>query len=288
MKKLFGIGISGLVGTRIAEVLKNQYLFENLSLDTGVDITNPASLDVIRKDTEHSEVLHLAALADVDGCEKQKEQGKASLAYKINVEGTRNVVAACKEAGKKIIYISTDFVFDGENTPSGGYTETDTPHPLNWYAQTKYTGEEIVRNAGIPFCIMRIAYPFSNVFFELKPNFVHVIMHRLAKGEIVTAVTDHIMTPTYLDDIALALGKLLETDATGIFHVVGSQFITPYDAAVLIAKQFGYDTSLVRKTTREQYFAHRAKRPFNLSMNNDKIKKLGVSPRTFEEGLKEL
>lgn len=288
MKNIFGIGISGLVGTRISEVLKDTYTFENLSLDTGVDITNPASLDVIRNDTNHPIVFHLAALADVDKCEEQKTLGKESLAHKINVEGTRNVVDACRKANKKIIYISTDFVFDGEHTPEGGYTEEDTPHPINWYAQTKYEGEEIVRNAGIPYLIMRIAYPFSNTFFPLKPDFVHALMKRFEEGKTVFAVTDHMMTPTYLDDIARALGVLIEKQATGIFHVVGSQSLTPYDAASLIAKKCGYDMNLIHKTTRTKYFAGRAKRPLNLSMNNAKVNGLGVHMRTFEEGLKEL
>src|SRR5471030_694297 len=105
--RIFGIGVSGLVGTRIAEVLQDRYRFDNLSLDTGVDITHPETLDVIRNDIEHGIVLHLAAKADVDGCEKDKELGEEGLAYKINVLGTQNVVNACKEGNKKIIYIST-------------------------------------------------------------------------------------------------------------------------------------------------------------------------------------
>lgn len=286
--RLFGIGISGLVGTRIAQVLQDNYTFENLSLDTGVDITKPESLDVIRNDTDHPIVFHLAALADVDKCEEQKKLGENGLAYKINVEGTRNVVEACKQAKKKIIYISTDFVFDGKNPPAGGYTEEDTPNPINWYATTKYEGEKIVRDAGIPFVIMRIAYPFSNTFFEAKPDFVHAIMKRFEEGKTVSVVTDHIMTPTYLDDIAEALGKLIGTDATGIFHVVGSQFLSPYDAVQLIAEKFQYDTNLIQKTTRAEYFAGRAERPLNLSLNNAKVEKLGVRMRTFEEGLQAL
>lgn len=286
--KIFGIGISGLVGSRIAEVLKDKYIFDNLSLDTGVDITKPETLDVIRKDNEHPIVLHLAAKADVDGCEQDKELGEKGQAYQFNVVGTENVVNACREGGKKIIYISTDFVFDGEKLADESYTEEDSPHPVNWYAQTKYLGEGVVKKAEIPFIIARIAYPYRREAFALKKDFVHALLDRLQQGQPVNAVTDHIMTPTYLDDIALALDALIRNDSEGIYHVVGNQSVTPYDAAILIADKFNLDKTLINETTRAEFFLGRAPRPFNLRLNNDKIKKLGVHMRTLEEGLNEL
>ncbi len=281
---IFGIGISGLVGSRIVALLQDKYNFDNLSLDTGVNITDPSTLDVIRKDTDHSVVLHLAAIADVDGCEKDKHLGKDSLAYKVNVQGTENVVAACKATNKKIIYISTDFVFGGTKPEGEVYQEEDIPNPINWYAQTKYQGEEMVRNSGLSYLIVRLAYPYRNIFV-LKKDFVRAIADRLKENQPVTAVTDHLMTPTFLDDIALGLDVLLQHNATGIFHLVGSQFVTPYDAAVLIAERFHVDKSLISKTTRAAFFKDRAPRPFNLALNNDKIKKLGAQMKTFEEGL---
>ncbi len=281
---IFGIGISGLVGSRIVALLQDKYNFDNLSLDTGVNITDPQTLDVIRKDTDHSVVLHLAAIADVDACEKDRHLGKESLAYKVNVQGTENVVAACKAANKKIIYISTDFVFDGTKPEGEVYSEEDALHPINWYAQTKYQGEEIVKNSGLPYLIVRLAYPYRNIFV-LKKDFVRAIADRLKENQPVIAVTDHIMTPTFMDDIALGLDVLLHDNATGIFHMVGSQHITPYDAAFLIAEKFGLDKSLISQTTRAEFFKDRAPRPFNLALNNAKIKKLGAQMRTFEEGL---
>jgi dTDP-4-dehydrorhamnose reductase len=283
--KIFGIGVSGLVGTRITELLP-QFSFDNLSLDTGVNITDPSTLSVITQDSEHPVVLHLAAKADVDGCEKDKPEGKDGAAYKINVLGTKNVVDACKAKNKKVIYISTDFVFDGKVPPEGGYTEVDTPNPINWYSQTKFEGEEIVRKSGLPFIIIRIAYPFQKEPFVLKKDFYHAIKDRLAAGQPVSGVTNHIMTPTYLDDIAGALGKLIEINAEGIYHVVGSESLSPFNAALAIAEIFGYDKKLISGTTREEFFKDRAQRPFNLALNNDKIKKLGIKMKGFSEALK--
>ena len=145
-----------MVGSRIRELLKEKYVIDDLSLDTGVDITNPTSLDIIKNDTEHEVVLHLAAKADVEGCEKDKELGEEGPAFKINVGGTKNVVDACKVSNKKLLYISTDFVFDGTKEPPYKYKEDDEPNPVNWYAMTKYKGEEVIQQSDVPFAILRI------------------------------------------------------------------------------------------------------------------------------------
>lgn len=285
--KIFGIGITGLVGSRIVKMMP-EYSFDNLSLETGVDITDASTLSAIREDKEHAWVLHLAAKADVDGCEKDKPLGEEGAAYKINVLGTKNVVDACKVSNKKIIYISTDFVFDGEKVKLNKYFEDDTPHPINWYAQTKFEGEEIVKKSGLPYVILRIAYPYQKDAFALKKDFFHAIQDRLAAGQPVVGVTDHIMTPTHLDDIAQAVNAIIEHNAEGIYHAVGSQSLTPYEVANLIAETFGYDKNLISKTTRAEFFKERAPRPFNLALNNDRIVKLGVNMRSFEEGLRQM
>ncbi len=286
--KLFTIGGSGLVGSRIAELLKDKHTIDDLSLTTGVDITDPKSLDIIKNDTEHEMVLHLAAKADVEGCEMDKALGEDGSAYRINVGGTQNVVDACIASNKKILYISTDFVFDGTKEPPYKYTEDDTPNPMNWYAMTKYKGEEVVKNSGVSYAILRIAYPFRAAEFLIKKDFVHSIIGRLTNNQPITAVTDHIMTPTFIDDIAYAIDAVAAQNATGIYHVVGSQSLSPYDAFTMMAEKFGYDKSLITKTTREEFFKGKALRPFNLSISNDRIKQLGITMRTFEEGLVEV
>src|SRR5207302_1440576 len=170
-----------------------------------------------------------------EGCEKDKTLGESGDAYKINVLGTQNIVDASKATNKKYIYISTDFVFGKEEPPQGGFTQDSKPNPVNWYGETKWRGEEVVRNSGLPFLIVRIAYPYRKEF-PLKKDFVRAIRDRLQNGGQAKAITDHLMTPTFIDDIAYALGKLIETDVTGIYHVVGSQSVSPYDASIMIAE----------------------------------------------------
>ena len=284
--KILGTGLDGLVGSRIVELLSNKYEFENLSLSTGLDITNRDAVLESIKSSDAQIALHLAAKTNVDGCELDKALREKGDAWKINVLGTQNVVDGCKQSNKKLVYISTDFVFDGVNPPAGGYSEEDIPNPINWYAKTKYEGEKIVQNFKSPWIIARIAYPYRAKFERL--DFARGILKRLQEGLPVTAVKDHIFTPTFIDDIAFASDALIKNNCTGIFHVVGSQSLTPFDAATLIAKEFNLGESKISKTTRAEYFNNKAPRPFQLALKNDKIERLGIKMRTFEEGLREI
>ncbi len=200
--------------------------------------------------------------------------------------GTQNVVASSAITGKKLIYISTDFVFDGEHAPKGGYKEEDTPNPLSWYARTKYEGELRVVGSKTPYIIVRIAYPYRSNFE--RNDFVRAMKSRLASNLPIAGITDHIFNPTFIDDIANGLNKLMGENVTGIFHMTGAQSLSPNECAILIAEKFDLDKGLISKTTREEYFKGKAPRPFNVSMNNDKIEKLGIRMRGFTEGLEEV
>lgn len=282
--KILGTGLSGLVGSRVVELLQDRYTFENISLETGIDITDKASIGKRIGESDAEVVLHMAAKTDVDGCERDRPLGEKGEAFRVNVFGTEHIVELCKKTGKKIVYISTDFVFDGEK--DGQYAEEDHPHPINWYGTTKYEGERIVQNATVPWIIARIAYPFRASF--PKNDFIRSIAARLRNGEKLRMVEDHITTPTFIDDIAIALDTLIQRNETGMYHVVGSQSLTPYEAAFMLAEVFEYDQTLIGKTTREEYFKDRAPRPFNLSLKNDKIQKLGIRMKTFGQGIREV
>lgn len=280
---ILATGLNGLVGSRIAELLID-YRFENISRSTGVNISN--SEDVLRafEKSNADIVLHLAAKTDVDSCEKDKGEGENGEAWKINVLGTQNIISACEKTGKKLFYISTDFVFSGSDTPEKGYSEDDTPDPINWYATTKYEGEQRVKESNTPWIIMRIASPYRLSYQKL--DFVRAIKNRLEQKQVVKGVTDQMFCPTFIDDIAVAFRTLIETDSKGIFHVVGSSSVSPYEAVMAIVDAFNLDLSLVEKTTSKEFFENRAPRPFNLSLKNDRIEKLGVTMLPFREGIK--
>lgn len=292
--KILATGLSGLVGSRFTELLGDKYQFGEISRSSGVDITDANSVYKAINSSLSTTVLHLAAKTNVDGCEKDKETDKELLdkkgdftnrdtAWAINVWGTKNIVEACKKTGKKLIYVSTDFVFDGKKD---AYTERDIPNPINWYAKTKYEGEKLVQDSGLSWIIARTAYPYRAVFE--RRDFVRVLLDRLYRHERLAMVTDHIMVPTFIDDIVNALDVLIGMEDTGIFHVVGNQPLSPYEAALKIAREFELDESMIYKTTRKEYFDDKAPRPFYLNLKNDKITKLGIRMSTFDEGLREV
>lgn len=281
--KILGTGLSGLIGSRLIELLKD-YTFENLSLETGCDITDKKSVLTKIQASDASCVLHLAAKTDVDSCEQDKEKDQKGSAWVVNVLGTRSVVEACIQSGKRLIYVSTDFVFDGESPRA--YEEEDLPSPINWYGKTKYEGEKIVQNSPLSWSILRVAYPYRAFF--MKEDFMRGILRRFTNKNRIAMITDHIMTPTFIDDIVKAVYVIIDGKLEGKFHVVGSQFVTPYEAALMIASVFQLDSSLIGKTTRKEYFKGKAPRPYRLALKNDKIQKLGIKMSTFEEGLLEI
>lgn len=298
--KILATGLTGLVGSRFTELLDDVYEFEHISLSKGIDILDKDALSDKILSSDASTVIHMAAKTNVDGCEADKERDKEILSFKtleeretawrnektawaINVFGTQTVIAACKKTNKKIVYISTDFVFDGTKK---SYTEDEKPDPINWYAKTKYEGEKLIQNSGLDYVIARIAYPYRALF--KRSDFVRGLINKLERNEKLSMVWDHIMVPTFIDDIVNALDILIRTEQKGIFHVVGSQKISPYDAAIKIAEVFGFDKSLISKITRREYFAGKAPRPFCLYLKNDKIGKLGIEMSTFDKGLVEI
>jgi dTDP-4-dehydrorhamnose reductase len=298
--KILATGLTGLVGSRFTELLDEVYEFEHLSLSNGTDILDKNAVLEKISSSDADTVIHMAAKTNVDGCQADKERDKELLgfgnaeekeeafreektAWGINVFGTQNVIEACQKTNKKIVYVSTDFVFDGTKR---SYLEDDRPNPINWYAKTKYEGEKLIQNSGLDYIITRIAYPYRSLF--KRNDFVRVLIEKLGKREKLNMVWDHIMVPTFIDDIVNALDILIRTEQKGMFHVVGSQKISPYEVALKISRQFDLDESLISKISRNEYFAGKAPRPFCLYLKNDKISKLGIEMSTFDKGLIEI
>jgi len=250
--KILGTGLSGLVGSRIVELLSNQYEFENISRKTGVDISDPEAVFNKVKDSNASIVLHLAANTDVETAEKEKNLREESEAWKINVGGTKNLLDACEKLNKKIIYFSTDMVFPGTKELPGKYEEEDVPGPVGFYAQTKYEAEKLVEKANCPWVILRIAYPYR-ASFE-KKEYVRIFKWLLEEGREIKAVADHYFTPTFIDDLPLVLDAIFKNNLVGKIHAGGSEVVSPYEAALKVAEVFGLNKDLIAQTTRAEYF----------------------------------
>jgi dTDP-4-dehydrorhamnose reductase len=273
MLKVALTGSTGLIGSRIIEILKDKFEFIQI-FQSEADITDKNSIQDKINSLDFDIFLHLAAYTNVDAAETQKE-----LAHSINVLGTQNVYDAVTAKNKKFIYISTDFVFDGTKPP---YYEDSIPNPLSYYAQTKLEGEKIVRGKTM---IVRLSYPYRS-HYELKKDFVMGIHSALEQKKMLTMISDSIITPTFIDDIALSFEYLFNNFSQEIFHIVGSDSLSPYEASLKIAKIFTLDQSLITPISYNEYYKYKAKRPQYSEMktkNNDFYKM-----RTFEEGLAEI
>lgn len=270
MLKVAMTGGDGLVGSRIVELLGNDFRFENFP-QARMDITDKQKVADALNSSDFDVFLHLAAYTNVAGAESNKES-----AYKINRDGTSNVFNTVIEKKRKFIYISTDFVFDGKNPP---YFEDSRPSPSGTYADSKYQGEKVVDGGGM---IVRISYPYR-AKFNAKRDFYRTFRAYLSEGKSLTMITDSLMTPTFIDDIAYGLRYLINNYSPKIFHLVGSQSLSPYDAAMMVAEKFKLDKSLIGKTTYEAYSKSKPGLPRLAEIKSKKndFHKM----RSFEEGL---
>jgi dTDP-4-dehydrorhamnose reductase len=273
MLKIALNGADGLVGSRIIELLKNDFQFIPLP-QSKMDITNSEVVEKIIKETEFDVFLHLAAYTNVPKAETEKD-----LALKINRDGTKNVFQAVNQKQKKFVYISTDFVFDGVNPP---YDEDSIPNPTSVYALSKYEGEKIVQNQAM---IVRIAYPYR-ANFEIKKDFFRTFKFYLENNKPLSMITDSQMTPTFIDDIALGLKYLFNHYSPEVFHLVGADSLSPYDASLMVAEKFNLDKSLIGKTTYEEYVKGKARLPKLATIKSKKNN--FYTMKTFEEGLEEI
>lgn len=287
--KIIGTGLSGLVGSRIVELLGDKFEFIDFSLDKGIDILNKDSLSqAFGSHQDAAAVIHLAAFTDTNAAWEQRGD-KSGLCYQLNVVGTENVLDLAKKNHQYFIYISTDFVFDGTKTTP--YVETDTPHPIEWYGETKYIGEQVILNSRHPSAITRITYPYR-AKFDQKPDIIHKVLTKLQSGDIVKMFADQICTYTFIDDVALALGQFLDKKYTGIYHLVGSSSHSPYDMSRLVAQTFGYDLKLVQPSSLQDYINSQpaGSRPWQQTLitSNQKVVDLGIHFKTLTEGLTEI
>jgi dTDP-4-dehydrorhamnose reductase len=270
MKKIAVTGASGLVGTRIIELLSDTFSFIPLSVKD-MDITDAHSVSSYMKDLQYDLLLHLAAYTNVNGAESEREK-----AFLINETGTKNLLDAVTASHKQMIYISTDFVFDGTEPP---YVETSVPNPISAYGQSKYAGEKSLGKNGM---IVRIAYPYRSSF-DVKKDIFRSIRATLEAGKPLEMVEDSLMVPTFIDDIAYGLEYLMNNFSCDTFHLVGKDAMSPYTLAKTIARVFLLDENLIAKTTYNAYFEGRAKGPRYSDIRSEKNTFFPM--HTFEEGL---
>lgn len=268
--KLLVTGASGLLGSKLCElaIRKNHEVYSVYSQHEPLigkpiqlDVSNENDVETTFKQIKPEAVVHAAALTDVDKCELEKE-----LAWKINVDGTRNIAELCGRNQVFLVYVSTDYVFDGTK---GMYKETDNPAPINHYGFTKLKGEESVKDLANQSCIARSSVIYGSIPATGKINFALWLLDKLKRKEKVAIVTDQWNSPTLNVDLANMMLEVLERKLSGIFHLAGATRINRYEFAKCIAETFSLETNLITRAFSED-IPWIAKRPKDSSMNVDK------------------
>ncbi len=263
-------GASGMMGSRFIELNAGAHTIIPFS-STDLDITDESKTEEILARTDFDILLHLAAYTNVNGAELEKEK-----AHAINVNGTRNVFNAVQNLKKQMIYISTDFVFDGKLPP---FDELSTPSPVGYYAETKYEGEKIVEKNAM---IVRISYPYG-YSSPIKQDFMWKMQSLLSEGKTLNMITDSAMNPTFIDDVVSGLYYLATHYEPTIYHLVGSKSYTPFEVGTIIAKRYGFSSELIQPTTFQEFSKGNAPRPQYSIITS--TRNTFQPMRNFEEGL---
>ena len=276
--KLLVTGVKGQLGYDVVnELTKRGHTAIGVDIDE-MDITDKHSVQIVIEKTKPDAVIHCAAWTAVDLAE---DENKIALVRAVNTDGTRNIAEICKKINCKMMYISTDYVFNGQGTEPWEPDCKDY-EPLNVYGQTKLGGELAVANLLEKYFIVRIAW----VFGVNGNNFIKTMLNVGKKYDELTVVNDQIGTPTYTYDLARLLVDMIETKKYGYYHATNEGgYISWYDFACEIFKQAGYNTK-VKPVTTEEYGLSKAKRPFNSRLDKSKLIENGFKPLpTWQDAL---
>ena len=244
-----------------------------------LDITDKAAVEKTIHEINPDAVVHCAAWTAVDAAEDEENKAKV---YAINVDGTRYIAEACKKLDCKMVYISTDYVFNGEGSEPW-QADCKEYAPLNVYGDSKLKGELAVAESLKKYFIVRIAW----VFGKNGNNFIKTMLNVGKKFDTLRVVNDQIGTPTYTFDLARLLVDMVQSNKYGYYHATNEGgFISWYDFACEIFRQAGYNTKVVPVTTAE-YGLSKAKRPFNSRLDKSKLVENGFEPLpTWQDALK--
>lgn len=276
--KVLVTGVKGQLGYDVVnELTKRGHTAIGVDIDE-MDITDKHSVQIVIEKTKPDAVIHCAAWTAVDLAE---DEDKIAMVRAVNTDGTRNIAEICKKLNCKMMYISTDYVFNGQGTEPWEPDCKDY-EPLNVYGQTKLGGELAVANLLEKYFIVRIAW----VFGVNGNNFIKTMLNVGKKYDELTVVNDQIGTPTYTYDLARLLVDMIETKKYGYYHATNEGgYISWYDFACEIFKQAGYNTK-VKPVTTEEYGLSKAKRPFNSRLDKSKLIENGFKPLpTWQDAL---
>jgi dTDP-4-dehydrorhamnose reductase len=284
--RLLITGASGLFGSKLAKTAFDKGIEVYAGYNTGspscgvpvfFDVCDKIQVEQAFAAVKPDVVVHAASLTDVDKCEINRE-----LAWKINVEGTKNVAESVERNGVFLVFISTDYVFSGEKSC---YKETDKTGPINYYGLTKLKAEEAVQQIVPGCCVARSSVIYGASPASGKINFALWLLNKLKSGEKLQIVTNQWVSPTFNTSLANMVLDIVEQRLGGIFHLSGASRVSRYDFALKVAEVFGLKTELI-EPVESSSFNWPAKRPMDSSLDVSKAQRLlHVKPLELASGL---
>ena len=248
--KILVTGANGLLGQKLTMLLDQQsnihtiatarkqvnYKLKNAEFCI-LDVTNQQETEKVILEVKPDAVIHTAAMTQVDQCETEREA-----CWKANVTGVEYLVKACEKVNAFLVYVSTDFIFDGTYGP---LDETAIPKPVNYYGESKLAGEKVVMAANLDWAILRTVLVYGVTDDMSRSNIVLWVKKSLEEGKSINVVNDQWRTPTLAEDLAMGCYLAAKKKAKGIFHISGEKMMTPYDVAIETADFFGLDKTLI-------------------------------------------
>jgi len=272
------VGARGMLGRDLMGILNASFSGDEVigwdieEIDIRKEDQSVARIEKLRPEI----VIHLAAYTDVDGCELDKEK-----AFAVNAEGTRHVALAASKCRARMVYLSTDYVFDGDKREP--YSESDPPRPLNVYGDSKLKGEQYVQELVKDFLVIRTQWLYG----PFGKNFVDSILRQAREKKALSIVNDQTGSPTYTVDLAKAISGLIQFGARGIFHVANSDPCTWYTFGQAILKLSGVNQVRVIPISSKE-LGRPAARPSYSVLNCQKLKKeTGLIMRPWSEALED-
>jgi dTDP-4-dehydrorhamnose reductase len=262
---------TGRGSNRLPQHQQQGYVYE------ATNLRNASSVQQLLEKYQPDAIIHAAAMTQVDDCERNKDA-----CWDTNVAATRYLVQAAEKLNAFFLFLSTDFVFDGLEGP---YREEDPVNPLSYYGASKVAAERMVRNSRLPWSIVRTVLVYGIAADAQRSNIITWVKNNLQQGKKLKVVTDQWRTPTLVQDLALGCKLVVDKKATGIYHISGSDMLTPYEMAVQTAQFFNLDTRLLEQVD-ARTFTQPARRPAKTGFVIDKaVSELGYKPHSFTEGL---
>jgi dTDP-4-dehydrorhamnose reductase len=291
MKRVLVTGSNGLLGQKLIDLALTQPDISLVATSSGsnrhpikvgyiyqeLDVCDSAALRAAILLHQPQAIIHTAAMTNVDACESNQEACE-----KLNVTAVASLATLCQEFNIQLVYLSTDFIFDGADGP---YTEDDSPKPLSFYGESKWKAEQAIVTSGCTYAILRTIIVYGVAAAMSRSNIVLWAKNALEKGETISVVNDQWRMPTLAEDLAAACLAAVQKEAQGVFHVSGKDFMNMVELVHQVANFWHLNASLIKPITSAS-LNQAAKRPPKTGFVLAKaITELGYQPHSFVEGL---